>query len=383
MTQEEKAKAYDDAIKRAKRMFSEKELNYLFPELAESDDEKIISAIRKAIEAKVENLGNGVTRTACLAWLEKQEDKDSQVKLPTFTFDDILALQCCMETVKKVQEDKDLYEKLNDLHGRVYDAYHLEKQGEQKPANKVEPKFKVGDYVVDNCGYVWRIEGIINQFYILEGIDGGESRPTIEWVNKTFHLWTIQDAKDGDVLVHGSFMFDDFIFIYNNTSILQAYCYYSNEINRFIIEDRGHHCPWNMQEVTPASKEQCDLLFQKMKEAGYEWNAEKKELKEIENEEYDGEDYGIDSLWHAKNILEKTLGKVDGYQTDDGILDHKCAISAVNKLCKEDAKITNRWNPSDEHIHWLKWVINRMPDTEKANEAEVVLKDLLEQLEEL
>lgn len=135
---EGKAKAYDDAIKRAKRMFSEKELNYLFPELAESDDEKIISAIRKAIEAKVENLGNGVTRTACLAWLEKQEDKDSQVKLPTFTFDDILALQCCMETVKKVQEDKGLYEKLNDLHGRVYDAYHLEKQGEQNHNERSE-----------------------------------------------------------------------------------------------------------------------------------------------------------------------------------------------------------------------------------------------------
>ena len=339
MTQEEKAKAYDDAIKRAKRMFSEKELNYLFPELAESDDEKIISAIRKAIEAKVENLGNGVTRTACLAWLEKQ--------------------------------------------GEPIDEEKVDNQNCVKPSVKGEPKFKVDDYVVDNCGYVWRIEGIINQFYILEGIDGGESRPTIEWVNKTFHLWAIQDAKDGDVLVYSSIMFDDFIFIYNNTSILQAYCYYSNERNRFIIEDRGHHCPWNMQEVTPATKEQRDKLEKAMADAGYAFDFEKKELKEIENEEYDGEDYGIDSLWHAKNILEKTLGKVDGYQTDDGILDHKCAISAVNKLCKEDAKITNRWNPSDEHIHWLKWVINRMPDTEKANEAEVVLKDLLEQLEEL
>ena len=30
---------------------------------------------------------------------------------------------------------------------------------------------------------------------------------------------------------------------------------------------------------TPATKEQRDLLFQKMKEAGYEWDAEKKELK--------------------------------------------------------------------------------------------------------
>ena len=41
------------------------------------------------------------------------------------------------------------------------------------------------------------------------------------------------------------------------------------------------------------------------------------------------------------------------------------------------------WRPSEEHIHWLIWVINRMPDTEKANEAEAVLRDLLEQLNKL
>ena len=49
-------------------------------------------------------------------------------------------------------------------------------------------------------------------------------------------------------------------------------------------------------------------------------------------EEANGEDYGIDSLWHAVRILEKTYGKVDGYQTDDGILAHECAITAVKKL---------------------------------------------------
>ena len=158
-------------------------------------------------------------------------------------------------------------------------------------------------------------------------------------------VWNMSDAKEGDVLVHSSFMFDDFIFIYNNTSILQAYCYYSNERNRFIIEDRGHHCPWNMQEVTPATKEQRDKLKKAMADAGYVFDFEKKELKEIENEEYDGEDYGIDSLWHAKNILEKTLGKVDGYQTDDGILDHKCAISFIDKLYKQKPA---EWSEEDE-----------------------------------
>ena len=92
-------------------------------------------------------------------------------------------------------------------------------------------------------------------------------------------LFRAGGEADGDVLVHSSFMFDDFIFIYNNTSILQAYCYYSNERNGLIIEDRGHHCPWNMQEVTPATKEQRDALMKAMNNAGYEWDTEKKELK--------------------------------------------------------------------------------------------------------
>lgn len=150
----------------------------------------------------------------------------------------------------------------------------------------VEPKFKVGDWITFygcNLFKILKIEeeinGILN--YLLLDQNGHDSYFNKTYVDKNARIWTIQDAKDGDVLVHSSFMFDDFIFIYNNTSILQAYCYYSNERNRFIIEDRGNSCPWNMQEVTPATKEQRDLLFQKMKEAGYEWNAEKKELKKL------------------------------------------------------------------------------------------------------
>ena len=63
-------------------------------------------------------------------WLEKQRISVKEcLNLPHFTFDDVLALQCCMETVKKVQEDKELYEQLQNLHNRLHDAYWLEKQG--------------------------------------------------------------------------------------------------------------------------------------------------------------------------------------------------------------------------------------------------------------
>lgn len=57
----------------------------------------------------------------------------NNVHFPKFTFDDVLALQCCMETVKKVQEDKELYEQLNLIHDKIHDAYWLGKQGETSP----------------------------------------------------------------------------------------------------------------------------------------------------------------------------------------------------------------------------------------------------------
>lgn len=53
------------------------------------------------------------------------------------------------------------------------------------------------------------------------------------------------------------------------------------------------------------------------------------------------------------------------------------------KSLKERVQPQSTWKPSDEHIHWLKWAINKMPDNEKANEAEAVLEELLEQLKKL
>lgn len=65
------------------------------------------------------------------------------------------------------------------------------------------------------------------------------------------------------------------------------------------------------------------------------WLKKQKESKRIEQEQTElpkGEDYAIDGLWQAIQILEHSLGEVDGWQSDDGILEHKCAIEAVKRL---------------------------------------------------
>ena len=111
MAQEEKAKAYDEAYKRVANRFGSNVADELFPELAESEDEKIVDAIRKALESKIEDLGNGVTKTACLAWLEKQGEQKSVDK--EYTFKAIPRLLDMMEPTEKA---KAYCQKLIDTH---------------------------------------------------------------------------------------------------------------------------------------------------------------------------------------------------------------------------------------------------------------------------
>ena len=152
----------------------------------------------------------------------------------------------------------------------------LEKQGNQKSVDKVDSKIKAGDWVVYCNEDVDLITGVEETGYIIN--KGSGYIPFV--CEGEMRLWTIDDAKDGDVLADGDlpFIFKK-IDAYNYT---YAYCGISLSGN-FRIDSDGELGEWTwMLDIKPATKEQRELLFQKMKEAGYEWDAEKKELKEIE-----------------------------------------------------------------------------------------------------
>ena len=76
MTEKEKAKAYDEAIGRAKKLYSNGIAEEIFPELKESEDEKIrkeiISILRTAYWTSNKNRFNEL-----VAWLEQQCEKSS------------------------------------------------------------------------------------------------------------------------------------------------------------------------------------------------------------------------------------------------------------------------------------------------------------------
>ena len=372
LTIEEKARAYDEALIRGSRLWecgeiTKENYEYIFPSLKESEDERIRKALRERIirydpnnEILIKECG--ISQKQFLAWLEKQGDKDKLIKeLGEYKF------KYTQEVLEKhinsmSNKDDERLRKttiafLKDFAEQGYENAvecidWLEKQGEQKPADKVEPKFKVGAWIALYKKPCQIISINDNGNYIVQYCDDKKTHELSKnFCESHFHLWTVQDAKDGDVLAAED---KDKIFIYNGKLDLRGrvcgYCgiYKTHAGSRFTGCAIGNY--FTYKEPYPATKEQCDFLFQKMHEAGYEWDSEKKELKKIEQstiEEVNGEDYGIDSLYHAQRILEKTLGSVDGYQSDDGILEHKCAISAVKKLYEQKSAV---WSEEDERM---------------------------------
>lgn len=175
----------------------------------------------------------------------------------------------------------------------------LEKQGENKSVDK--PKFKVGDWITDGH-LTCKVLSVTGKFYELHlyNDDYCHFETDVQSVDKRYHLWTIADAKDGDVLVAK----DDRPFIFTGEFDVQddnptAYCGI-NSSDKFITGMGSH---WTFKDgIKPATKEQQDLLFAKIKAAGYEWDSEKKELKKIEPKTIDA-DKVIEWL---KNTIRET-----------------------------------------------------------------------------
>lgn len=360
---EQKAKAYDKVIEKAKIYNSDNTqqvvknlVTYLFPELKESEDERIRKGLIENFkwfcgdfpETTKWGKDDDLLVKDIIDWLEKQGELDDNIitnddeilqaisvgltdvvedagwsdfggipikeiqdwlkkKSQTFTkkdIDDAYLKGVCdakqelekqgkvpvtVNIEKMVRDYANNKERGNEEFGKPVNcmirAYRqglndaistlvLNKQGEQKPVDKVEPKFHEGDWVIIN-GLVLKILKIQGDLCeILFQQDELRVYKT-SIIDNEARLWTIEDAKDGDVLI--SHYNDPFIYKGLCDNLIDSYCGILKG-NKFHVADK--RCSWTVNsDIRPATKEQRDLLFQKMKEAGYEFDFEKKELK--------------------------------------------------------------------------------------------------------
>ena len=157
------------------------------------------------------------------------------------------------------------------------------KKIEQKHIDKVESKFKVGDWVVRG-DTIAQILDIQEQYYVGLDINGKDFTSSRFLNDDKIHLWTINDAKTGDVLVcKGNIK-------YSNGVKYERICLFNNLDKAFftLVKTSNYVETYDIDvnidypdNTVPATKEQREILFMAMAGAGYEWDAEKKELKKI------------------------------------------------------------------------------------------------------
>ena len=231
-------------------------------EEVENDSKNPDETMRKALISYFQSFpynslaDSGINAKDAVAWLEKQGEQETlcdkcKKSQPSHSCQDITALgRCAVEH-------------------------------EQKTADN-NPKFKVGDWVVIYPGcnahqIIKVVENTTNHLYGYgyDTVDGYSFNDIAEGVR----LWNIKDAKDGDVLYSG-----EVIFIFNKIDGEWLHCYCSCHKDGSFIRDYDLMPAEYFNEVYPATIEQRDTLFQKIKEEGYEWDSDKKELHKIKKE---------------------------------------------------------------------------------------------------
>ena len=172
MTDKEKAKAYDEALERAKQLYvdgmpqiSRNTTEYIFPELkGESEDERI----RKAIHIYLDWLDGrnkdyqpkgDYSIKDMIAWLEKQKEYESTDFEYVWDRTDCGALTSALDKYSKeaiINICHDWYDKGIELERKSW----LEKQGEQKPTiEMITSEESLGidsetyNKIVDECIY--------------------------------------------------------------------------------------------------------------------------------------------------------------------------------------------------------------------------------------
>ena len=368
MSIEEKAKAYDKAYKKVAVRFGFNIADEIFPELKESEDERVRKEIIDFIYDKTDTYELRGKSNSWLVWLEKQGDKDKLIQ-ELGEYKVKYTQEVLEKHLKTINKDDERLRKttiafLKDFAEQGYENAvecidWLEKH-EQKPTDKVEPKFnfKVNQWIVATGKCVYLIAKIDGFNVTLVDTNGDEYVFDTSSLNDA-HEWTIQDAKDGDVLEfgdHGRLVTGILSFVNKTTGKVDVSCLLEGD--KFKV---GVFYNLDTVKPHPATKEQRSLLFQKMREAEYEWDAEKKELKRIEQKPAWSEE--------DEDRLDIIFERIER-----GLIVDKDDIDRLKSLRPQST-----WKPSDEQMLSLERASNSLVSKEDT----LILGKLLEQLKKL
>ena len=349
MGNKEKVKAYGEDIERTNKSYDNEITEEIFPELKENKDERIKKAIIEFFEAEDDNTTYSLVRKKdIIAWLEKQGKeeyalksfKDEDVRkfmqyiekqakayefnLPNRSYDiyafakDLLVWlenqgekapsqtneRAWLYLVSDVLTWKDgIGQYLDDPRVQEFTKrlcnYYAQKlynpsvlsnssktgKNERQSDDKIEPRFKVGDWVIfTTSGNLYQVEKKGNYEYTLMNNHGCSF--CLSFSNEELiREWTIQDANDGDIIHFGTVTAIFKKYIGREKCI--CYCSFCKDGGFEIPIENGEDNVYGCYNATPATKEQRDVLIKAMNDAEYKWNTETNTLEKLAEPKFD------------------------------------------------------------------------------------------------
>ena len=417
LTTIQKAQRYDEILARAEGanlpyykediMSKVKEfVDYLIPELKEKEsvdeNERMWKLIKKYAHSNISDMVldyDNITREQLESWLEK-ESKQKPIIEGTFVNTDEVREDFMQEVYRVLDADP-----TNDRANQIIDAFdHLPTITIQKPCDNVEPKFHEGEWIIgnkDNTVHQVKaaIKNVSNGKYAYDLIDGGYISTSHE---SDYHLWTIKDAKDGNVIFNSSTASHETFIFKNIDENGNVECYFAYDSEDGFREGK-YHFIGRATNSKPATKEQYDSLMKAMSKAGYTFDFNKKELKKIEQKPLQ---WNISDYRTWQYIVADVLTKKDGIgqYLDDGFCKNIAKYMQEEwskKLClnkhtswnEEDESMLTRCigilgkcymgelpTKVEEELNWLKYLSDRVqlqPKQEWSKEDEDIIKFLI------
>lgn len=180
---------------------------------------------------------------------------------------------------------------------------------------EIESKFNEGDYIVSEIDSIYKIIKIDDMYHTKQLSSGYEQRWTVEDIDKTFHRWSLNDAKPGSVLCYE----DGRPFVFKELRDGHPVAYFGIDYEDSILIGNG--MIWTDKPVRPATFKEYNRLFKQLREENYEYNVNTHEITKSK------------TSWRYKEGLGT---KMNGYYIgiDSGIYSYDNGI-----LCKNSYNV--------------------------------------------